>query len=55
MHAASFKGGLTGKAKTIAIGIKAMRKKGKKKMFDRSLNAIFAAHKLKPQHLFCEH
>ena len=28
---ASFKGGLTGKAKTIAIGIKAMRNKGKKK------------------------
>jgi multimeric flavodoxin WrbA len=28
---ASFKGGLTGKAKTIAIGIKAIRNKGKKK------------------------
>jgi len=28
---ASFKGGLTGKAKTIAIGIKAMRNKAKKK------------------------
>ena len=28
---ASFKGGLTGKAKTFAIGIKAMRNKGKKK------------------------
>jgi hypothetical protein len=31
MTNASFKGGLTGKAKTIAIGIKAMRNKGKKK------------------------
>ncbi len=31
MTNASFKGGLTGKAKTIAIGIKAMRSKGKKK------------------------
>jgi hypothetical protein len=28
---ASFKGGLTGKAKTIAIGIKATRNKSKKK------------------------
>ena len=28
---ASFKGGLTGKAKTVIIGIKAMRNKGKKK------------------------
>ena len=28
---ASFKGGVTGKAKTIAIGIKAIRNKGKKK------------------------
>jgi hypothetical protein len=28
---ASFKGGLTGKAKTIALGIRAMRNKGKKK------------------------
>jgi hypothetical protein len=31
MTNASFRGGLTGKAKTIAIGIKAMRNKGKKK------------------------
>jgi hypothetical protein len=31
MTNASFKGGLTGKAKTIAIGIKAIRNKGKKK------------------------
>jgi multimeric flavodoxin WrbA len=31
MTNASFKGGLTGKAKTIAIGIKTMRNKGKKK------------------------
>ncbi len=32
MVTASFKGGLIGKAKTIALGIKAMRNKGKKKM-----------------------
>jgi hypothetical protein len=31
MVTASFKGGLTGKAKTIALGIKAIRNKGKKK------------------------
>ncbi len=31
MTNSSFKGGLTGKAKSIAIGIKAMRNKGKKK------------------------
>ena len=31
MTTASFKGGLTGRAKTITIGIKAMRAKGKKK------------------------
>ncbi len=31
MVTASFKGGLTGKAKTFSIGIKAMRNKGKKK------------------------
>ncbi len=31
MATASFKGGLSGRAKTIAIGIKAMRAKGKKK------------------------
>ena len=34
MTKASFKGGLSGKAKTIAIGIKAIRNKGKKKRFD---------------------
>jgi len=28
---ASFKGGITGKAKTIAIGMKVLRKKGKRK------------------------
>jgi hypothetical protein len=31
MTNASFKGGLTGKVKTVAIGIKAMRNKNKKK------------------------
>jgi multimeric flavodoxin WrbA len=35
---ASFKGGLIGKTKTIAIGIKALRSKGKKKSFDSSSN-----------------
>jgi hypothetical protein len=30
---ASFRGGLTGKAKTIALGIKAMKNKSKKKQF----------------------
>jgi multimeric flavodoxin WrbA len=33
MTNASFKGGLSGKAKTFAIGIKAIRNKGKKKQF----------------------
>ena len=33
MTNASFKGGLSGKAKTIAIGIKAIRNKGKKQQF----------------------
>ena len=31
MATASFKGGLTGRVKTLGIGIKAMRAKGKKK------------------------
>ena len=36
MTNASFKGGLTGKVKTVAIGIKAIRNKGKKKQTDNS-------------------
>ena len=37
---ASFEGGLIGKTKTFAIGIKALRNKGKKRKVDRSSNVI---------------